>query len=810
MPEYLAPGVYVEEIPSGNMPIQAASTSTAGMVGCTQRGPVGVPTLVTSYGGYSRIFGGRLAPDAFPGGLDALPYAVEGFFANGGSRLFVVRVTGPDAAASRGIIPGRWPVVVSSAVAAGETQVELVNVDGLAAGDILTVGEEDLEIVAVAAGAGTVTLAQATTVAIAAGATGIASGAAFAVHARWPGAWGDDLRATVAAAKTPTLDTRIIGAAEAGDSEVRLATVAGLSPGSVIALEVPAVGPPVVVTATAQSADPVNGTVTLTESLVVGVAAGATVTGTRPPLQTTVAADAAAGDSAVQLLVVDGLSPGAVVVLDGHEATVVAADAATGIVTLADPLADPVAAGAVATSALPPLETTVAVDATAGDSQVRLVSVAGLAPDSELVLTAQASARQRQFVTVERTDAATGTVSLARPLAGDVEEGDRAISQEFSLLVERIERDRAVESEFFDHLSLARAHPRFVGGIVGAWSNGRPAEVGGSNLVRVSSPAGGPPNGTTALQGLPLSAQLSGGRDDADGVDGDAFKGTASEDPEDRTGIEALANEPTISLVAVPGCTDVDVQQALLIHCEQMRYRFAVLDIPLGAKLADARRHRQNFDSTRAALYYPGLLIPDGFGRPGEKRAIFPSGHMLGVYARTDTTRGVHKAPANEVVRGILGFETKLTQGEQSILNPLNLNCSRDFREENRGLRVYGARVATSDPELRYINVRRLLLFIEQSLDTGLQWAVHEPNSEPLWAAVKQSITGFLTTVWRSGALVGTTAEEAFFVKIGYGITMWQEEIDNGQLIAEVGVAPVKPAEFVIVRISQKTREATA
>jgi uncharacterized protein len=232
--------------------------------------------------------------------------------------------------------------------------------------------------------------------------------------------------------------------------------------------------------------------------------------------------------------------------------------------------------------------------------------------------------------------------------------------------------------------------------------------------------------------------------------------------------------------------------------------------VPLGSTPDQARTHRQNFDSTRVALYYPGLVIADRFGQPGDRRAIPPSGHVVGVYARTDLTRGVHKAPANEVVRGVLAFEKALTKGEQDILNPINLNCLRDFRSENRGLRVYGARVATSDPEWRYINVRRLVLFIEQSLDTGLQWAVFEPNDKPLWDTVKQSVTNFLTTVWRSGALEGTKQEEAFFVNIGFDVTMTQDDIDNGRMIVVVGVAPVKPAEFVIVRISQKTREATS
>ena len=269
-----------------------------------------------------------------------------------------------------------------------------------------------------------------------------------------------------------------------------------------------------------------------------------------------------------------------------------------------------------------------------------------------------------------------------------------------------------------------------------------------------------------------------------------------------------MENEPTLSIVAVPGQTSVAVEKALVAHCEKMRYRFAVLDTPLGANLAVARTHRQNFDSTRCAIYYPGLSIADPFGGNGALRTIAPSGHMMCLYARTDNTRGVHKAPANEVVRDIMGFEAKLTKGEQDILNPINLNCLRDFRSENRGLRCYGARVATSDPEWKYINVRRLLLYIEQSLDVGLQWAVFEPNDTPLWDTVRQSCTNFLNTTWRSGALQGTTQEQAFFVDIGLGTTMTQDDIDNGRMIVRIGVAPVKPAKFVIARISQKTLEA--
>jgi phage tail sheath protein FI len=245
-----------------------------------------------------------------------------------------------------------------------------------------------------------------------------------------------------------------------------------------------------------------------------------------------------------------------------------------------------------------------------------------------------------------------------------------------------------------------------------------------------------------------------------------------------------------------------------------MRYRFAVLDAhqtPRDA-LANVQNQRQQFDTKYAALYHPWLLIPNPYPTgvtPIPDYPIPPSGHTLGIYARTDIERGVHKAPANEVVRGIIGLQRKINKEQQDILNPypVNINVIRDFRDSNRGIRVYGGRCITSDSDWKYVNVRRLLIFIENSIDRGLQWAVFEPNAEPLWARVRRSITNFLNLVWRNGALEGTKPEEAFFVKCDR-TTMTQTDIDSGRLICVVGVAPVKPAEFVIVRVGLWTARA--
>jgi phage tail sheath protein FI len=256
------------------------------------------------------------------------------------------------------------------------------------------------------------------------------------------------------------------------------------------------------------------------------------------------------------------------------------------------------------------------------------------------------------------------------------------------------------------------------------------------------------------------------------------------------------------------------MQNALIAHCELMRYRVAVLDGPRPPHdtLSDVQTQRQQYDTKYAALYHPWLLISDPYPVNLSQIADYPippSGHVVGIYARTDIERGVHKAPANEVVRGITGLQRILNKEQHDILNPypVNINVIRDFRDNNRGIRVYGGRVITSDPDWKYVNVRRLLIFIEASIDRGLQWVVFEPNAEPLWARVRRSISNFLTLVWRNGGLEGTKVEEAYFVKCDR-TTMTQTDIDSGRLICVVGVAPVKPAEFVIVRIGLWTAHA--
>lgn len=270
-----------------------------------------------------------------------------------------------------------------------------------------------------------------------------------------------------------------------------------------------------------------------------------------------------------------------------------------------------------------------------------------------------------------------------------------------------------------------------------------------------------------------------------------------------RSGIQSFLDNDVVSIMAVPGVVDPNVQLTLVAHCENLGSRFAVLDMPKDAKkVDDIIAHRNIFDSNYAALYHPWLQVFDPLDK--KNLSIPPSGSIIGIYARSDNTRGVHKAPANEVVKACVGLDCQFNTGEQDILNPKGVNLIRAF--PGMGIRVWGARTASSDPSWKYINVRRLFIFIEESIKANTNWAVFEPNDEVLWVRVKRTIDVFLTGMWRNGSLAGSAPSEAFFVNIGRS-TMSQDDIDNGRLVCVIGVAPVKPAEFVIFRISQKTSD---
>ena len=301
---------------------------------------------------------------------------------------------------------------------------------------------------------------------------------------------------------------------------------------------------------------------------------------------------------------------------------------------------------------------------------------------------------------------------------------------------------------------------------------------------------------------------LDGGSDDpiqsddfVGGVDVDAGRSVPQ-------GLAALELDPyrDVALVYAPN-VDKATTLAIISHCENMRFRFAVIASPKGKSSVDELDPRNTqkglTDTEYAAFYYPWIFISDP--RSGARKLVPPGGYVLGVYARSDTERGVFKAPANEVVRGALGVEFDINDGLQDNLNPKGVNVIRSF--PSRGIRVWGARTITSNALWKYVSVRRLFIFLEHSIYDGTQWVVFEPNDDALWARVKDTIRLFLRTQWRSGALLGRTEEEAFFITCDRRV-MSQDDILNGRLVCEIGIAPVRPAEFVIFRIFQNTNEA--
>jgi phage tail sheath protein FI len=284
-------------------------------------------------------------------------------------------------------------------------------------------------------------------------------------------------------------------------------------------------------------------------------------------------------------------------------------------------------------------------------------------------------------------------------------------------------------------------------------------------------------------------------------------------DVSSRTGVGGLETIDDVTMVCAPDLSAaydrrlIDdeqfkaVQLAMIAHCELMGDRMAILDPPPGLdaqQIKEWRVERAGYDSKYATLYWPRLKVLD----PASGQSLFvpPCGHIAGIWARNDDTRGVHKAPANEVVRGAISLERELTRNEHDLLNPEGINCIRAFA--GRGVRVWGARTLSADPAWKYVNVRRLFNYLEKSILTNTDWVVFEPNDRTLWARLRRTIASFLILEWRKGALFGSTPTEAFFVKCD-DETNPAEAIDVGQVTCQIGVAPVKPAEFVIFQLAQ-------
>ena len=339
---------------------------------------------------------------------------------------------------------------------------------------------------------------------------------------------------------------------------------------------------------------------------------------------------------------------------------------------------------------------------------------------------------------------------------------------------------------------FAQCSPYLAHAVYGFFNNGGSrcfvVNVGGGGEVEELSQAGGP-------------GDKKDGKDDKKAapapknVDKDALYIGRDGGPGRRSGLKCFEEVDEIAIIAAPGQVSPAVQDALLTHCETRKDRFAILDSPETLSGGIDRLPKPR-DSKYGAFYFPWIQVYDP-----DKGNVFvpPSGHIAGVYSRTDSERGVHKAPANEMIRGALGLKYAVSKGEQDLLNPKGINAIRNL---NGAVRIWGARTLSSDPSWRYINVRRLFIMVESSIERATQWVVFEPNDHRLWKRVSRTISSFLTLLWRNGALMGTSPEQAFYVKCDEE-TNPAEVVDAGQLVVEIGLAPVKPAEFVIFRIGQ-------
>ena len=358
---------------------------------------------------------------------------------------------------------------------------------------------------------------------------------------------------------------------------------------------------------------------------------------------------------------------------------------------------------------------------------------------------------------------------------------------------------------FLENLGLAAAHPRYIGDVMSETPSRRIDQLENTYAIAVGS----------AVDGFRMHAILSaltGAITVSGGTDGAEPTPAAYTAP-----LAALATLEDISIVAAPGyssfvdATRQGIQDALITHAETRRaYRIAVLDTPPAQTPTTALTVKSRIDSTYAALYHPWVFASNPLAQPGNEsiaREILlpPSGFVCGIYARNDNTKGVSKSPGNETVRGALRFETDISFADQELLNPRGVNCLRFF--PGRGNRLWGARTTSSDPEWKYVGPRRYFIYLEHSIDRSTQWAVFENNGPQLWANVREAVSSFLYNEWVSGALLGANTDEAFFVRCDR-TTMTQNDLDNGRLICLIGVSVLKPAEFVVFRIGQKTADA--
>lgn len=793
MPEYLAPGVYVEETSFRAKSIEGVSTSTTAFVGPTRKGPYGVtPELLTSFGDFERIYGGL---EDLDGSLNYMAHAVRAYFDNGGSRLYVSRVFTP--------LAGNDGKATSANLVNGGAQAQFVaRFPGVAGNGQITLTEMDVPA--------TVTvLSSAPTGAM------LRIGGSAAQGARMQGSAppyslpnNGVLHLLVDGAATPQVIT-FTGVPAEAISGAALANPLNLTDPATLTVRIGSSGQPQTITlptgATVTPADVASainrqmrgGYARLTDAgdavgvghLAIGTdqqgKSAAITVSANPQLGFT-------GDTTVT-----GAANSANSVNDLGQVTVGDIDA---LLQAANAGVRAVLSGG--NLVLTTTDTSASSSLQIQDDPHSVHTALGLQAGNTTHGTAGATPKYYIKRANAWQDSQNNTLdtSTLQPAGG-------AASQLDFLSMTVVAQDTDGNQLMYEDLGFDQSHPRFIGHVMPA----RPTRMADSleNMFAINVDPN--VNAVTLYQGIfdlqpQRNVTLAGGNN-----------GMTPSVADYEAALQQLEMLDDVSIVAAPGHSAYDqttylgIQAALIVHVEKRRsYRIAVLDTPPGLDIGGAREARSHIDSTYAAMYYPWVTIANPVARPGDQSIpqeinLPPSGFVCGVYARTDIERGVFKAPANEVVLGALRFESDVNFAQQEVLNPVGVNCLRYF--PNRGNRIWGARTVSSDPEWKYVNVRRYFNYLEHSIDNGTQWAVFEPNGERLWANVRDTISAFLQNEWVSGALLGSRAEDAFFARCDRS-TMTQNDLDNGRMICLVGVAVLKPAEFVIFRIGQKTVDA--
>jgi hypothetical protein len=788
MPTYLTPGVYFESADTASAEVPALRTDIAAFVGVAAQGPVHRAIAVQSWTQFQSTFGSFL-PNAY------LAYSAKAFFENGGEKLYVVRVAAPKATTStNSAIP--QPADGSASV--------VLSVQGFAVGAVVTVQQT-----AVANALGTQPADRMSSLVDTV--AGFPEGSLVQVTQSVPfvQAWH-----TVQDVDATTNRLYWKAALEAGFLLTAPMTFTSFQEADVIVSAVDASS--------------------MTLSWMNGLGPQFNL---NQPIQFETGAASASGTfndyAGLGTLRVAAEDPG----------------------SWGDSLAVSVSRTSLAATAT---STTLSQPASGAYSLVQ--SVVGFPPFSLVqVYQTHAGLPVVGYRMLSMVNPATNLLQWDSSLASqfDVTQPISFETVEFSLTV----YVSGSAQESFSGLSLNPSHPRYVENIVNPRTKKKvmPPQVGmPSQYIRVKdmhSPTAYPNNlpNPQAPQLNDGVLSLWGGRDGIAALQISDFMGDPGS--EKKWGIRALEDVDEISIVAAPDiliepspavvytaapkksvnpclpCSSAtpavpppapppveaapqfsldeifQVQQAMIAHCALMQYRFAVLDPPdfgypkVQVDLGEVQSWRQQFDTMYAALYYPWILVLDPLQTGNQiVRRIPPSGHVAGVYANTDLTVGVHQAPATFVVQWAQDLTNEVTAEMQAFLNPMQVNCIRSF--SGRGIRVYGARTLSSDPQWLFVSPRRLLFMIEHALEISMQWVVFEPNNIHLWNLVRSSITTFLESVWQRGALLGNTADDAFYVTCDI-TTNPPAVTEVGQMIVEIGVAPALPAEFVVFRLGQ-------